>query len=179
MATSYTHAIVGAGLVQLYRPGRHRVVYWSIAALLAVIPDIDALSSASYGAMLGHRGYTHSIVFALWIAFFAATLTYRLLQANLWKLTGAYFLAAASHGLLDALTYGGMPIPFFWPATNDRFGNWGPIPVADISWEIPSPWRSRALRSEMIWVWIPTVVFVIVLAVFRSCRRCSGNRHAA
>ena len=77
MATSYTHAIVGLGLAQIYRPARHRWLYWSLCALLAVIPDVDALSSRAYGDLLGHRGCTHSLIFALWLAFFVATLTFR------------------------------------------------------------------------------------------------------
>ena len=52
-----------------------------LAALLAVFPDFDAFSSAAYGARpaAGHRGITHSLVFALWLAFLAASLTFRLL----------------------------------------------------------------------------------------------------
>ena len=90
-------------------------LYFGLAALLAVLPDLDAFSSAAYGAILGHRGWTHSLVFALWLAFLTASLTFRLVRGNLWTLTGVYFLAAASHGILDAFTRGGAAIPFFWP----------------------------------------------------------------
>ena len=71
-------------------------------------------------------------------------------------LTGVFFLATASHGVLDALTRGGEAIPFFWPVTEQRYGNWGPIPVSDSAFEIPDPRQSRALRSELFWVWLPT-----------------------
>src|SRR5262245_55008581 len=118
MATTYTHAVVGLGIAQLYTPGRMRWLYWILAALLAVFPDFDAFSSAAYGAVLGHRGFTHSLVFSLWLAMLAASLTSRHFQGNLWALSGVFFLALASHGLLDALTRGGMPIPFFWPFTD-------------------------------------------------------------
>ena|SRR5438105_732131 len=151
MATTYTHAVVGLGVAQLYTPGRRTWFYWLLAALLAVFPDIDVFSSAAYGALLGHRGITHSLIFALWLAFLAASLTFRFLRGNLWTLTSIFFLAAGSHGLLDALTRGGESIPFFWPATGDRYGNWGPIPVSDLAFEIPDPRRGRALRSELIW----------------------------
>src|SRR6516225_2910579 len=111
MATTYTHAVVGLGLAQLYTPGRMRWLYWIVAAVLAVFPDIDVFSSAAYGAILGHRGWTHSPVFSLWLALLAASLTFRPFQGNFWALSGVFFLALASHGLLDALTRGGMPIP--------------------------------------------------------------------
>jgi inner membrane protein len=171
MATAYTHAVVGLGIAQLYTPARQRCLYWLFAALLAVFPDFDTFSSAAYGAILGHRGFTHTLVFSLWLALLAASLTFRRFQANLWALTGVFFLALASHGLLDALTRGGMPIPFFWPFTDERYGNWGPIPVADLGFELPDPRQSRSLRSELLWVWLPTVVFIIVLALFRWLRR--------
>jgi inner membrane protein len=170
MAMTYTHAVVGFGIAQVYVPGRRRWLYWLLAALLSVFPDFDVFSSAAYGAIMGHRGFTHSLVFALWLAFLAASLTYRLLRANLWALTGVFFLATASHGLLDALTRGGESIPFFWPATEQRYGNWGPIPVSDLALEIPDPWRSRALRSELLWVWIPTAAFVVAVVVWRFVR---------
>jgi inner membrane protein len=171
MATTYTHAVVGLGLAQLYNPGRLRGLYWGLAALLAVFPDFDAFSSAAYGAILGHRGFTHTLVFSLWLAFLAASLTYRPFRANIWALAGVFLLALASHGLLDALTWGGMPIPFFWPLTDRRFGNWGPIPVSDLAFEIPDPLQSRALRSELWWVWLPTGVFILLVALFRLVRR--------
>lgn len=171
MATTYTHAVVGLGLAQLYRPGRRRWLYWSLAAILAVFPDIDAFSSATYGAILGHRGWTHSLLFSLWLALLVASLTFRPLQASFWALGGVFFLALASHSLLDAITWGGMEIPFFWPLTDRRYGNWGPIPVSDLAFEIPDPRKSRSLRSELVWIWLPTAVFVSLLVFWRTVRR--------
>ncbi len=171
MATAYTHAIVGIGIAQTYSPPRHRWAYWLLAGILATFPDIDVLSTAAYGAILGHRGITHTLIFALWLGFFTATLTFKPLKANLWALTAVYFLATASHGVLDALTRGGEAIPFFWPASEQRYGNWGPIPVADIALELPDPRRSRSIRSELLWVWLPTLVFIVGVAVYRHVRR--------
>ena len=148
-----------------------RWLYWVLAAFLAIFPDVDTFSSAAYDAILGHRGSTHALVFSLWLALLAASLTFRPFRANLWALSGIFFLALASHGLLDALTRGGMPIPFFWPITDQRYGNWGPIPVSDLAFEIPDPRQSRSLRSELLWVWLPTGVFVSLLTLFRAVRR--------
>jgi inner membrane protein len=171
MATSYTHAIAGLGIAQLYVPRRRVWLYWTLSALLPVLPDLDVFSSAAYGSVLGHRGFTHSLPFALWVAFLVASLTFRLLQANLWALTGVFFACMASHAVLDAMTRGGADIPFFWPVADQRYGNWGPIPVSDLAFEIPDPRRSRALRSEMLWVWLPTAAWVVGVTAYRVVRR--------
>jgi inner membrane protein len=171
MATIYTHAVVGLGIAQVYVPGRMRWLYWTVAALVAVSPDFDVFSSATYGSILGHRGLTHTLIFSLWMGLLAASLTFRHVWGSFWALTGIFFLATASHGLLDALTRGGGSIPFFWPLTDEQYGNWGPIPVSDLAFQLPDPRRSRALQSELLWVWLPTGVFVVGMAVVRIVRR--------
>jgi inner membrane protein len=176
MATIYTHAVVGLGIAQVYVPGRRRWLYWIVAALVAVSPDFDVFFTAAYGSILGHRGLTHTLIFSLWMGLFAASLTFRPLRSNLWVLTGIFFLATASHGLLDALTRGGGNIPFFWPLSDEQYGNWGPIPVSDLAFQLPDPRRSRALRSELVWVWLPVGVFVVVLALVKAVRRRRAAR---
>lgn len=175
MATIYTHAVVGLGLAAVLAPPRRRApLYWGLAALLAIVPDFDSFTTAAYGTMAGHRGFTHSLIFALWLGFLAASLTFRYLQANLWTLTAIFFAVTASHGLLDACTRGGFGVPFFWPIAEQRFGNWGPIPVADIGFELPDPTTSRAVRSELLWAWLPTIVIVASVTVWRHFRS-AGN----
>jgi inner membrane protein len=115
------------------------------------------------------------LVFALWLGALAASLTYRYLRANFWFLTAVFFAATASHGLLDALTRGGAAIPFFWPSAA-RYGNWGPMPVPDIAMEWPDPRRSRAVRAELLWVWLPTAVVVGVVMAYRFWRRARSAR---
>jgi inner membrane protein len=83
---------------------------------------------------------------------------------DLW---GFFFTITASHGILDAFTRGGYGIPFFWPLSNQRFGPWGPIHVADISTEFPDPWRSRAVRDELLWVWLPLIILVGLVLLWR------------
>jgi inner membrane protein len=173
MCTIYTHAVVGLGLARLYAKGRMPWLYWGLAALLPVLPDLDTLSLAAYGSPWGHRGVTHSLAFALWVGALAASLTFRYFQVSFWSLSALCFALIASHGLLDALTRGGMPIPFFWPLEG-RQGNWGPIPVADLGFALPDPRRSRALRAELFWVWVPTAVVVIAATASRSWRRAQA-----
>jgi len=167
MATIYTHAAVGVGLGYVF--ARHRLppLFWLLAGFLPVIPDLDVFSNAPYGRALGHRGFTHSLVFALAVAGVVAALTFRRFRVNFWDLLGFFFVITASHGILDAFTNGGYGIPFFWPLADRRFGPWGPIQVADIGFEFPDPWTSRSVRSELLYVWLPLVVLVGLVAAVR------------
>ncbi len=178
MTTLYTHAIAGLGLGALCAHRRMGWPYWVLAGFLPIVPDFDVFSNATYGAPFGHRGFTHSFVFAAWLALLAASVTFRYLRSSFWWLTLFYFAVLASHGLLDACTRGGAPILFFWPL-DVRYGNWGPIPVADIGFQLPDPSRSRAVRAEMLWVWLPTVSLVALVWTVRWLRRRRGKAHAS
>lgn len=135
-----------------------------------MIPDFDAFSTASYGTALGHRGFTHSFVFALGIGLLAAGLTFKHFKMRFWWLACFFFAITASHGVLDAFTSGGYGILWLWPFSTARFGPWGPIPVADIGFEWPSPWASQAVRFELMWVWLPTSLVVVVVFLVRMIR---------
>jgi inner membrane protein len=175
MATIYTHAVVGLGLACVCARRRMPWPYWVLAALLPVVPDFDVFSTAAYGSALGHRGFTHSLPFALWVGFLTASLTFRYFRVRFWPLAGLFALMVASHGFLDALTRGGADIPFFWPL-EERYGNWGPVPVSDLGFQLPDPRRSRALRAELLWIWLPTAVLAALVTVCRFLvRRRSGG----
>src|SRR3546814_12449693 len=84
--------------------------------------------------MFGHRGFSHSLVFAVLLAV-AASVAYRRFESSASaQSTGVYlFLCAASHGLLDALTNGGLGVAFFSPFIEQRyFFPWRPIPVRSV-----------------------------------------------
>jgi len=174
VATLYTHAAVGLALGRLASGRRMPVLFWTLAALLPMVPDLDAFSDAPYGSALGHRGFTHSLCFAVVVGFIASVATFRHFKVSLWTLACLFFLITSTHGLLDALTNGGEGIPFFWPASGHRFGPWGPIQVADIADEFPNPWRSRAIRTELLWVRLPMTIVVGLVALYRRGRN-SGN----
>jgi inner membrane protein len=170
--TIYTHSVVGLGLGVLFAPRRMPPLYWALAASLPMIPDLDAFSVASYGDnILGHRGLTHTLTIAMAMGLSAAALAYRSVSMNFWRLAGIFSVITASHGVLDAFTHGGAGIPFFWPFSDHRFGGWGPVLVPDIAFEIPDPRTSRAIRGELLWVWLPTAILVGVLVAFRRFMR--------
>jgi inner membrane protein len=170
MATDYSHAVVGLGLARLYATKPMPWAYWGLAAILPIVPDFDAFSSAAYGTWLGHRGFTHSLVFALLLGMAAAGILFRYFRVNWWSLSALIFAMIASHGLLDALTRGGESVPFFRPL-GGRYGNWGLIPVSDIALELPDPRYSRAIRGELLWVWLPTGLLVGLVMAYRRLKR--------
>src|SRR5437660_946171 len=102
MCTVYTHGIVGLGLAKVCTRGRVPLIFWILAGLLPMLPDADALSWAPYGSIYGHRGFTHSLSFAVVVGLAAALATFRLVRSRLIVLWLFFFLATASHGVLDA-----------------------------------------------------------------------------
>jgi inner membrane protein len=177
MATIYTHAVVGLGMGKLGFSRPLPAVFWLLAGFLPIVPDFDVFSSARYGAIYGHRGFTHSLLFALMVSILASAATHRFLKLEFGSLLAFFFLIVASHGLLDACTDGGEGIPFFWPIYDRRFGPWGPIHVSDLGFELPDPRTSRAIRTELLWVWLPTALLVGAVTGFRrlgAARRGKG-----
>jgi inner membrane protein len=176
LVTTYTHGFVGLGLGAIFNGRRASWLFWMLAVLLPICPDFDVFSTAQYGSPWGHRGFTHSLAFALVLALICAAATRRWLHSSFWALTGFFFILTASHGVLDAFTNGGEGIPFFWPFSDRRFGPWGPIQVQDIGFELPDPRQSRSIRTELLWVWLPTTVLVGTIWLVRSVRRSRHRR---
>ena len=52
-----------------------------------------------------------------------------------------------------------------------RYGNWGLIPVSDIALELPDPRYSRAIRGELLWLWLPTGLLVGLVMAYRRLKR--------
>jgi inner membrane protein len=81
-----------------------------------------------------------------------------------------FFLATASHGLLDAMTDGGLGVAFFAPFDNHRyFLPWTPIRVSPIGIGrfFTSRWLA-VIRREILWIWVPVVVLIASASVLRS-----------
>jgi membrane-bound metal-dependent hydrolase YbcI (DUF457 family) len=83
-----------------------------LGVVCSVLPDLDVVGfrfGVPYGHVLGHRGLSHSIAFAV---FLSACLAWLLpfeaqpAQASRLMLFGFLFLSTLSHSLLDALRVG-------------------------------------------------------------------------
>lgn len=164
MPTIYTHAIVGAGLGNLCIPQRRRWLFWALVILLPVTPDLDAFSKSAYGSITGHRGFTHSLVFAALVGVMTAFLVHRALRVKLWALSVLFFAVTASHSILDMFTDGGFGIPLLWPVTDQRFGPYGPIRVTGGD-------LTRSITTEIWYVWLPTAGLAAMTIIFRRIKR--------
>jgi inner membrane protein len=151
-------AALGGGLVP---PG-----LLVLACACAVLPDLDALGlwlGIPYEHPLGHRGLTHSLPFAAVLAGVGSLLapaTGAQPAVAFWVL----FVSAASHGMLDALTNGGLGIAFFGPFSNRRhFLPWRVIEVSPLRPSALFSWRGlRVLHSEIRWVWVPCLTVALL-----------------
>ena len=178
MATVFTHGIFGLALGRLSPLSNKSGLFWVLTAICGALPDIDAIGfgfGVHYGDLLGHRGLTHSLAFALiagWLVGLIVTRVEADFPSGSWRLGLFFFLVIASHGVLDALTNGGLGVAFFSPFSNQRyFFPWRPIEVSPIGLQ---PFLSRrgleVLASEIKWVWIPTGVLLAIGEVYRRRR---------
>jgi len=162
MASIVTHPAVPLALAVAF--GRRCVSGRLLLAGLgaSILPDADAFGldlGIPYGHLLGHRGLSHSILFALLLAVWAALL-HRPLRSSRSAAFAVVFISCASHGLLDALTNGGLGVAFFSPLSNHRyFLPWRPIAVSPLDADFFfSGWGFRVLHSEALWVWLPSAL---------------------
>jgi len=140
-------------------------------AVASALPDVDVVAfrfGIPYAADLGHRGITHSLLFAVLLAALGA-LCHRALGARPWPTFLFVLASAASHGILDSCTDGGLGVAFLWPISSERFfAPWQFIHVAPLS-----PRRLLSMRgvsvlaSELLWVWMPSAVIGAALASLR------------
>jgi inner membrane protein len=128
--------------------------------LASILPDFDVVSfrmGIDYAHEFGHRGASHSLVFALGMAMLAL-IFYRQLRASPMVAFFFIFVATASHGLLDMLTNGGLGVSLFWPYHEARL--FFPVQVIEVSplslRRLLSARGMSVILSELIWVWFPS-----------------------
>ena len=189
MPTVFTHPaiplVIGLGLGKDVIPTP--LLISGIA--VSVLPDLDVLAfryGISYASNYGHRGFSHSLLFALILALLGAS-AFRYFQTSFGRAFLFLFLAAVSHGILDAFTNGGLGIAFLWPWSTERF--FVPMQVIQVSPIGISRFLSlrgvSVLISEIIWVWIPCLMIgfglyamkgklAVTFGWFNHCRRYLG-----
>jgi inner membrane protein len=141
--------------------------------IASMLPDADVILfrlGATYDTAWSHRGFSHSLAFAIFLGLIAAIALRRVARPLV--AFGFVAIAAASHGLLDMMTNGGHGIAILWPVTDQRyFFDWRPIRVAPLALN-RFPARAAAIvRTELLWIWVPA--FLVALGL-RSWRRREG-----
>ncbi len=121
---SVGHAIVGLAVARAHA-GAAPLRLRPTAALvsLAMLPDLDFLAravGAGPGSPWLHRGAAHSLLVGLLAAAVAVALGWLGEPGRRWRALVAAALAAVSHPVLDAFTWGGAGIMFGWPLETSR-----------------------------------------------------------
>lgn len=164
MPTILSHAVaaLGIGTAVFGRKASGRVL--ALGAVCSMLPDADVIGFSlgiRYGDLLGHRGLSHSLLFAVALAILATPLARSKDGPGWGKLWTYLFLATASHGLLDALTNGGLGVAFFAPFDKTRyFFPFRPIQVSPIGPGFFSRQGMVVIASELLWIWLPTLALV-------------------
>lgn len=172
MAT-YLHFAPAVALAMVAGP---RTVGWRLTwlgALCAVVPDADFLLVAwrfdSYSGTYGHRGFTHSLGFALAVGILA--FLWPRPAPTGWRRRGGVglylALCTASHPLLDGLIDVGICNAWWWPLDGARHCLvWRPVPMRGVAL-----WGAERLGIEALWFGAPLMLLANGGMWVRAIRR--------
>jgi inner membrane protein len=127
-------------------------------AACTVLPDADLLLVTlhidTYSGTYGHRGFTHSLGFALLVGALGALLAGRNPPRSRWLTAAFLALCTASHPLLDGLIDRGICNAWLWPLDGARHClAWRPIPMQGV----PLFGVDR-LGQELLWIGVPLLL---------------------
>jgi inner membrane protein len=169
MASVFGHAIVGYTITKAASIKNYKWLLL-LAILSSVLPDLDVLTfnfGIPYSHPFGHRGFTHSIVFAI-IWAILLMLLFGKQNRVLWFIV--IFFSTVFHGILDAMTTGGKGIGFFIPFNNERFFfPFRPIQVSPLRIEkFFSEWGIQVILSEVKYILIPCIIVLLILKLINK-----------
>ncbi|WP_298315618.1 metal-dependent hydrolase [uncultured Aquimarina sp.] len=170
MASIFGHALTAYALGKGFTKEMITWKFWLLGIICSILPDADVIGfkfGIAYEDFWGHRGFSHSLVFALLLGILVTLIFYKkkiLSRAGL-ALIIYFTICTASHGILDAMTSGGLGIAFFSPFDNTRyFFPWRPIQVSPIgAGKFFSIWGIKVLLSELIWIGIPAGIYILAM----------------
>lgn len=172
MATIFTHALVPIAIAAGAKENSFSRRLLLVAVLAALLPDADVIAfklGISYADPFGHRGFTHSLVFAIFTGLLAAAFAKHLHAtkvATFWLVS----VSSASHAALDAMTNGGLGVALLWPLSIERyFWPWQPVDVSPIGLNFfASSYGLKVLLSEFIWIVLPLAGCVLAARRLRK-----------
>ncbi|MBG6132147.1 inner membrane protein [Aquimarina sp. EL_43] len=175
MASIFAHGFTAYAFGKSFSKEIYTKKLWVLGIICSILPDADVIGfkfGITYESFWGHRGFSHSLLFALLLGIIVTFIFY---FKKAYTKTGValilYFtVCTAFHGVLDAMTTGGLGIAFFSPFDTTRyFFPWRPIQVSPIgASKFFSTWGIKVLLSELIWVAIPTSIYILVIRYFRK-----------
>jgi inner membrane protein len=130
-------------------------------------PDIDVVCQRfgiKYTDMLGHRGLTHSLLFAACLSGVVVLLAFRKPLEGISRKTlfVLFFVSTVSHAVLDAMVDGTLGVAFFAPFTSARyFLPWRPIVSSPIGLAFFSMTGATVIMNELVWIWAPSILVIL------------------
>jgi len=176
MPSLITHAYAGVAAGAIYASGPMPPRFWALACVCGMLPDIDAVGyylGVRYTSTFGHRGFTHSILFAAAAGIIVTELAFPGVprwSAEWFSLAGFFFAATLLHPLLDAITTGGFGVALFSPFNRRRyFFPWHPVLVSPMGVRaFLTRYGWRVLKSEMRWIWGPMAAIALLAWIIRG-----------
>ncbi len=177
MPTFISHGVVAIAAGKLYSKNE-AIIFWLLSIVCSILPDADALSfiiGIRYGSTFGHRGFSHSILFATLIALIIVSFGFREIKLNSkrwWALLIYFSSIGILHGILDAMTNGGLGVGFFIPFESSRyFLPFRPIEVSPLGLNgLITAQGVKVMISEALWIWFPAAVIISIIRLARSIK---------
>jgi inner membrane protein len=163
MASIFGHGLVAYTTAKVVDSKSSKLLVF-LAIGSSILPDLDVLGFSigiDYLHPLGHRGVTHSVLFAL---LWSGSLAFLFGKSRKLIFAAVLFLSTVSHGILDAMTSGGEGVGFLIPFDNSRyFFSFRDIKVSPIGIEkFFSEWGIRVLLSEIQYIAIPCGIILLI-----------------
>ncbi len=178
MASAFGHAFAAIALGTTLPKEYRSIKLWILAMICAILPDADVIGFSfgiPYESFWGHRGFSHSLLCACIIGVFITLIFYRKVFFSKKGIFLIFFftMATASHSILDAMTTGGLGVAFFSPWDDTRhFFSWRPIKVSPIGVKnFFSQWGLRVILSELIYIFIPGIIYIIVFKIIYKFKK--------
>jgi inner membrane protein len=177
MASVFAHAISAVAIGNSFNGRIISRKFLLLGIACSILPDFDVVGhklGIPYEHFLGHRGFTHSLFFALITGLIISLIFFKKTFKSSEGIYYALFftLATASHGVLDALTNGGLGIAFFSPFDNYRyFFPWRPIEVSPMGIRsFFGEWGLRVILSEILWIGLPCFFYILLTRLWKGKR---------
>ncbi len=177
LPTTITHGILGLMTARTSCRRTMPAKFWLLSIICPILPDADILGlylGISYGHFFGHRGFFHSLFFALLVSLFVVWQFFRderFFSRRWWKYVFYFFIITASHCILDMFTNGGLGIAVLSPFDTSRyFAPWQPIQVSPIGGVsvLFTAMGVRALLTEIFWLWMPGSLLMCLILRIRK-----------
>lgn len=175
MASFFSHPAFPIALLASKLGNKVSKRLFKVSCLLTLLPDADVIAfrfGIPYESQWGHRGFTHSIAFALAVGILCIFF-HRFFQNKRSTVFWWTFLAIFSHSFFDALTNGGHGVAIFWPASSERFFlPWQVVQVSPIGVKGFLSMRGvQVVLSEIVWIWLPCLALAFGIKFLKKFPR--------